>query len=391
MGTNFKISYNDGASVEIIGEDENLYNVKFYDNRTNELLHESVIGCGYWTKTNRRYFTEWRVEIYLNDKLIKTDLFNCEGKIIQINLNSSALGDKIAWVPYCLEFKKQHNCSVVVSCTMNDFFNQFYPELGWITLGDYVEGSYATYHILVGVDDNTFQNGSKILRDSHSKGRPINFIPNLTFFNEDLHPEHPLRIPLQKVASNSLGLNYDEIRPNFDINISSDRPIKEKYICISEFASAKGMKEWNNPIGWKTLVDNLKLMGYKVVSISKEKSELKGIITRNGDYPLSDRMWYLKHCEFFIGLGSGLSWLAWAIRKKVVMINGFSEDWCEFIEDNIRIKNENSCTGCFNSESHCDKLVCYHWSFCPEGNRFECSRKISPKMVLTKIKENNLI
>lgn len=59
------------------------------------------------------------------------------------------------------------------------------------------------------------------------------------------------------------------------------------------------MKEWNNQIGWKTLIQELKNLGYEIVSISKEKSNLKNIIKRNGDYPLSDRIWYLKHCEFF--------------------------------------------------------------------------------------------
>jgi autotransporter strand-loop-strand O-heptosyltransferase len=151
------------------------------------------------------------------------------------------------------------------------------------------------------------------------------------------------------------------------------------------------MKEWNNQIGWKTLIQELKKLGYEIVSISKEKSNLKNIIKRNGDYPLSDRIWYLKHCEFFIGLSSGLSWLSWSVNKKTVMIAGFTEDWYEFQENAIRIKNYNACTGCFNSEEHADKLCCYHGSFCPENKNFECSRKISPKMVIEKLKENNLI
>ena len=199
-----------------------------------------------------------------------------------------------------------------------------------------------------------------------------------------------MRIPLQKIASNVLGIDFKEIRPNINVNNES-RPIEKKYICISEFASANGLKVWNNKIGWQTLVDNLVNMGYEVVSISKEKSNLKNITKRNGNYDLYDRCWYLKHSEFYIGMPSGLSWLAWAVGKKVVMIGGFSEDWFEFNENNIRVKNYNSCTGCFNSIEHSDKLCCYHESFCPENKNFECSRKISPKMVLEKILENNLI
>lgn len=391
MQTEFKISYVDGASVEVIGHDENQYDIKFYNNLTDELIHQSKIGCGYWTKTGRKYFTEWRVEIYLNNELIKTDLFNCKGKIVRIVLDSTALGDKIAWVPYCEEFRKKHDCELVVTCSAHEFFKDFYPNIKWFPFGMDFHNLYASYRISVGIDNKLFDESSKILRESTKSNRPINYIPNLSFFNKDLHPVHPISIPLQRVSSNVLGIEWSEIRPNFDINVSEERPIKEKYICISEFASAKGMKSWNNPIGWKTLVSELKNMGYKVISISKEKTELKNIDSRNGDYPLSDRMWYLKHCEFFIGLSSGLSWLAWAMQKQVVMIGGYTEDWNEFIEDNIRVKKHDACSGCFNSEKHRDKLVCFHWEWCPEDKNFECSRKISPKMVMNKIRENNLI
>ena len=207
---------------------------------------------------------------------------------------------------------------------------------------------------------------------------------------KQIHKEHPLEIPLQKTMSNLLGLEFEEIRPQLPI-VNNERPVKRKYICISEFASSEGMKEWNNKIGWKTLTQELQSMGYEVISISKEKSNLQNITKRNGDLPLLDRIWYLQHCEFFIGLGSGLSWLAWAAGVKVVLIAGHSEKWVEFTENCIRIINEDVCHGCYNSKEHMDKLCCYHSSFCPENKNFICTRAISPRMVMDKIKENNLI
>jgi autotransporter strand-loop-strand O-heptosyltransferase len=151
------------------------------------------------------------------------------------------------------------------------------------------------------------------------------------------------------------------------------------------------MKMWNNQVGWKTIIIELKNREYEVVSISKEKSELKNVIKVNGNYPMNTIMAYLKHAEFFIGLSSGLAWLNWALGKKTVMIAGFTEEWFEFQEDCIRIKNYEACGGCFNSKEHADKLCCFHMSFCPENKKFECSRKISPKMVMDKIIENKLI
>jgi autotransporter strand-loop-strand O-heptosyltransferase len=139
------------------------------------------------------------------------------------------------------------------------------------------------------------------------------------------------------------------------------------------------------------LVDELNSLGYKVVSISKEKSTLKNVIKRNGNYDLIDRSWYLHHCEFFIGVSSGLGWLAWACGKKVVMISGATQSWNEFQEDNIRIINKEVCHGCWNSEEHSDKFGCFHLSFCPENKNFECTRKISPQFVIDRIKEEGLI
>jgi autotransporter strand-loop-strand O-heptosyltransferase len=102
-------------------------------------------------------------------------------------------------------------------------------------------------------------------------------------------------------------------------------------------------------------------------------------------------MWYLHHCEFFIGVSSGLAWLAWGCNKKVVLISGITRAENEFKKDCIRVINEAVCHGCFNSEQHCDKFSFFKNEFCPESKNWICSRSISPKMVLDKIKEAQLI
>jgi autotransporter strand-loop-strand O-heptosyltransferase len=131
--------------------------------------------------------------------------------------------------------------------------------------------------------------------------------------------------------------------------------------------------------------------GFEVVSISLEKTSLKNVIKRNGKLDLKDRAWYLHHCEFFVGVSSGLSWLAWACGKKVVMISGATATWNEFQTDNIRIINTEVCHGCWNSGEHSHKFACFHGSFCPENKKFECTRKISPAFVIDRIKQENLV
>jgi hypothetical protein len=90
-------------------------------------------------------------------------------------------------------------------------------------------------------------------------------------------------------------------------------------------------------------------------------------------------------CEFFIGLSSGLSWLAWACELPVVLISGFSEKWAETTLDTYRVINESVCHGCFNWS----RLDAGDWNWCPKHKgtekQFECSKQISSEMVIREI------
>jgi ADP-heptose:LPS heptosyltransferase len=390
----FISNFNNGAFLEISGDTSELFVVKFIDKQTDTVLHTDTLMSGYWTRTNIEYYVDWLVTVHtLDGILVYEHSMNLEDELVLVNITSMSLGDVISWIPYCEEFRKKHNCNLIVKSSVSDLFSSSYPEIIWVKPDDIIEYSdliYSTYTIFVGIDSDTHKSGIKKLNNFYSKKTPIKFIDNLTFFNRSIHPEHPLLIPLQKISANILGIDFKEIRPVIN-QINNERPIEKKYVCISEFASANGMKVWQNQIGWKTIVDELKNMGYEVVSISKEKTELKNVIKQNGNRPLSERVWYLQHCEFFIGMSSGLSWLAWASGAKVVLISGHSKKWFEFSENCLRINNENVCNGCHNIAEHVDKFCCYHESFCPENKNFICTRSISPKMVLDEIKNSKLL
>ena len=47
----------EGAFLEILGPEQAEYHVKFIDQSTNEVIHESTISNGMWTRANRKYFT----------------------------------------------------------------------------------------------------------------------------------------------------------------------------------------------------------------------------------------------------------------------------------------------------------------------------------------------
>jgi autotransporter strand-loop-strand O-heptosyltransferase len=95
----------------------------------------------------------------------------------------------------------------------------------------------------------------------------------------------------------------------------------------------------------------------------------------------------LATCEFFIGIGSGLSWLAWSVGLPIVLISGFSDEYTETQSNTYRVINKNVCTGCFNSH----RLDAGDWNWCPinknTDKQFECSKSITGQMVIETIKQ----
>ena len=105
------------------------------------------------------------------------------------------------------------------------------------------------------------------------------------------------------------------------------------------------------------------------------------------EIPLTDRINDLYFCDFFIGLGSGLSWLAWALNKPVVMISGFSNPATEFYTP-YRVINKNVCNSCWN-DTDCMPFDKGDWMWCPRHKgtprEFECSKEITFEMVKKQI------
>jgi autotransporter strand-loop-strand O-heptosyltransferase len=318
-----------------------------------------------YAQTNIKYYKNWKITIRDEngrDQVIEQDL---RDKKVLIRLDSKSLGDTIAWFPYAEEFRKKHNCKVVCSTFHNYFFEKEYPDIKFINPGESESDLYAGYNI------GWF---------SPPWGGP-----------RDRNPNDYRNIPLQKTATDILGLPYKEIAPKITIE-DRPRPIKEKYICIAEYSTANA-KHWNRKDGWQTLVNYFNSIGYKVMVISEQGTLLRNTIIQTGKLSLMTRINQIKHCEFFVGVGSGLSWIAWAIGKPVVMISGFSKPYCEFTSNCIRIHKDDVCNGCFNSLKYeFDKGEldwCPEWKDTPR--MFECTKMISPEFVIEEMKKSGLI
>lgn len=278
------------------------------------------------------------------------------------------MGDTIACLPYVSEYQKKHNVDV----------------------------TFCIYDLHLFLVENSYTNVKFV-------GRNESII-----YDERLNLEYIFYKNVQFGYAEQLGFdNPKYIRPVLNLPIWN-RPIKNKYIAMGVHSTSQ-LKYWNHPNGlksqseqtnWNELSGILRKRGYTPVTV--EKDEMFGVPPYYNGVPsksnkqigksLQDVINLIQHSEFFIGLGSGLSWLAHALGKKVVMIANFSEDWCEFdlsLDDYIRITNKTVCHGCWNKIDIDFQFDKHNWYWCPKHQnterQFECHKSISVNDVIEKI------
>jgi autotransporter strand-loop-strand O-heptosyltransferase len=355
----YRLHHVNGLFFELLDDEgkNREYDVSFVDREKPEKpIYETKLKPMSWSRLERKYLSDMIIYIRYEGRTIKQInlLDEFKGKRVFITFESKALGDTLAWIPYCLEFSKQYDCKVVVSTFKNFLFEKVYPELEFVGRGVKVENIIGMFELGWHWDKNK---------------EPIN----------------PALVPLQKSATNILNLPFKEILPRIDFT-PKERPIEQKYICISIHSTAQ-VKYWYY---WQELIDALVEDGYKVFEISNQESpELKNI-EKFEDKSLDNTLNTIYHSEFFVGLSSGLSWLSWAIEKKVFMIANFTEPDHEFTNNTIRITNTDVCNGCWNNPLF--RFDRGNWNWCPEHEdtprQFECHKLISFQKVYNTIKEN---
>lgn len=351
----YKISFNNGARIDVSGASIKKLTVKFISDGKPEFT--AVIGAGFFASPAKRYYVPWKIEIWDEEAMVASHELDLENKRVFVMLDSRSLGDTLSWVPQIVEFSRVNRCKLVLCTFHNDLFD--YPEVEWIQPGEAIGEVYASYTLGYYLGDDRF---------------------NYT-------PIDPRTSPLGKVATDILGIQYQEIRPMMKSgSILSVRPMEEKYVCIA-IRSTASAKHWHRENGWQDIIDYLNMQGYKVAIIQKEEHHLKNVVDWTGNASLEERMNQLHHAEFFIGLGSGLSWLAWAMKKRVILISGFSNSFAEFQLDCERVINKTVCNSCWNDTGQTfDKG---DWNWCPRlkdtQRQFECTKEISCIRVIESI------
>ena len=309
-----------------------------------------------------KYHIRWQVDIYLEGSLVFSHEFDPAGQKVRIVLTTRLLGDTLATLPYVPLFQQYYQASVSYWTPMEwlqELCRHLLPDIPQER--EQGEETYATFYI-----------------------NPAFYLPSISPFDGRMVPMTDWGKIILKLYEPAPPLQWP----------AGPRQIKEPYVCISVQASSV-VKGWLYPNGWDEVVAFLKGQGYRVLCIDKASHQEdaglgiaidcpRGAEDFTGDRSIIERGNMLSHADFFIGLGSGLSWLAHTVGCPVVMICGFSMYWSEFPTP-YRVYNPLACSACYN-----DVHVFWHKTICPYHKKdspefLSCQRKISPKMVIQAI------
>ncbi|MFA5380047.1 MAG: hypothetical protein WC455_30075, partial [Dehalococcoidia bacterium] len=353
----FTCHFIDGPFLQIDGISNREYDVTFGNPINGDRFFHLKQKVGTWGRPSIKYYRDWTVKATLTEDGVSRTAFehhiDLAGKRVLISLGSKALGDTLAWIPYVEEFRKKHNCHIICSTWWNTILD--YPEIEFAEPGSKVENIYATYE--VGCYDE----------------------------QPDKNPANWRTVPLQKVAADVLGIDYEPIRCKLKRNKVAGLAHQKPYICFSEFSTMQN-KLWNNPGAWQKTIDYLVKEGYECVSISLEPSQLTNITKHNGQ-SIDDTILDIAGADFYVGLNHGPSWLAYSLDIPFVQITGVSEEWNDVPNPyRVAINNQVCGVGCFNDPS---LPISRDWLWCPRGKNYACTREITPDLVIQTI--NRLI
>lgn len=351
-----KLDFNCGLRLDVPAGN---FRVRISDADTEEIFFDREISDVRLISVEK-FFIPWRVEIFSGAKIFDHTL-NLRGKKILLAFDKNGgLGDTLALLPYAAEFAEKFSCRVMISLPefLRELAANLYPTLPQIESSPEI---YATY------------------------------FPMMNFGDFPTVPADIRSAPLNRMAGAILGLKTLPPKPTF--TPTEPKIFSEPYVCIGVQASTP-IKGWHWRRGWEIVVDYLNRLGYKVFCIDRENFQSDGKYSAEippnaenltGDFTIVQRANILYHAEFFIGLSSGLAWLADVVGCPVVMICGFSDDWHEF-HTPYRVANRLVCNGCYS-----DLRVRAFDNFCPyhrnSSRELECQRKISPRQVINAIEQ----
>jgi autotransporter strand-loop-strand O-heptosyltransferase len=372
-----RFDFNLGARIVVPGREDGAWRVRLRDLDSGNILFETE-NKGAFVNSSKRWFIRFRVEVSSVDaagnvEQVLAHDYDARGKVVLVQFPIGTLGDTMAWFGYAVRFAERHGCRLIcaLSGLIIPLLEDAYPDIELVTHQEVIDRkladtAYASYCLGLFFDDKAC----------------------------DWQPTDFRQVGLHRTAGYILGVDRTEARPALALP-DETRPIDEPYVCIG-VQSSSGAKYWNNPHGWAAVVAFLKAQGYRVICIDQKAAHGGGLLwthiphgveDHTGDRKLTERARWLRHAAAFVGLSSGLAWLAWAAGCPVVLISGFTHEDNEF-QTPYRVINFHACNSCWNDPAerfnHHDFLWCPRHANTPR--QFECTRLITADAVIAAIR-----
>lgn len=357
-----RFDFNNGCRVMTPEEIDAKYEILLYDRNSGNIVERCELGKGRLWMSKFKYYINYRLEIKANGEQVLVHDMDLKDREVLLYFLSDCIGDSIAWFSYAPRFMRKHSCKLGIRMNpkVAELFRNIYTDIKFFTHEEANSiAPYATYKPCV------CYGGNKTMTRMHH-----------------------WQVPLDALAGYDLGMG-DEIRqmPPFTsfhcmTENKENKIIVMPYICFA-FRASRKYKEWNFPGGWDAVVAHVKSLGYRAICIDRDGGDIHGAEDFTGDRPLTERAKMLSYAELFVGLPSGLSWLAWCTHTPIVMVSGFTEPYAEM--PHRRVQNNQVCHGCWNNPEYALK-----WNMvkdCPGGRDCECTRSITPQMVINAIDE----
>jgi autotransporter strand-loop-strand O-heptosyltransferase len=372
-----RYDFNDGARLLLPDRIVGKWRVRLRDLDTGNTLFQSESQGAFVTST-KRYYVRIGLEVWELDQSDKatsvfTHDYDARGRDVLIQLPVGTVGDTLGWFPYAARFAQVHGAHVTcaMAAPIIPLLRDAYPHLRFVTHEELAEQNmaeqaYATYCL------------GLFFTDKDAVHQPTDF----------------RHVGLHRTAGYILGVDPTEEPPRYVLPDES-RPVRDPYVCIAVQSSTQ-CKYWNNPRGWRDVIRFLRANGFRVICIDRQPVHGGGLVWNHiphgvedetGDRPLAERARWLRHAACFVGLSSGLSWLAWGAGCPVVLISGFTHPTTEFATP-YRVINWHACNSCWNDPRHIFDHKDFLW--CPRHagtpRQFECTRLITPDQVIAAIR-----
>lgn len=261
---------------------------------------------------------------------------------IAYEIGSQNIGDNLVWFNEIRNHVSEHKPKMTyIKTNLSNLYTKLYPEL------NFTRPTTESY-------DRIYRLG-------------VNINPNWR------------NVSMNKIARDILYLDNSTCNEKMDLTpLIKANKISEKYITYASHGSWR-WKSWqweeNGKTGWQILEEKFAVIGYKMIDCSLESKQIPVDI-------IDGAITYIGNSELFIGGPSGLSWVAYYLNKKQVLISGVTMAGTEMQEtdENVRfVRPLQEYVGCKNCYHLCSPFPATN--NCAFNHNYECNSTLTPDRV----------